>query len=156
MHILGPVGLSNKPSCEAWSFSSCHNLPTPLILIARGLEALFPCTESWVELSVSLPSCPSGFLCTQMWYYLLMQLPPLCTSSLAPLRLPLSAFPTSLNKRFFFNSLVVRLPYSSIFCQFSLFFVSKLVVIPLVVQGEKVCRPTLPSCPEVIFSFLLW
>ena len=36
-------------------------------------------------------------------------------------QLPVSAPPTSLDECFFFNSLVVGLPYSSIFCQFWLF-----------------------------------
>ena len=42
-------------------------------------------------------------------------------------RLPVSAPPTSLDECFFFISLVVRLPYSLIFCQFWLFFVFKLL-----------------------------
>ena len=56
---------------------------------------------------------------------------PLATASLGPpaaallrvlsLRLPISAPPTGLDECFFFNSLVVRLPYSWIFCQFWLF-----------------------------------
>ena len=47
--------------------------------------------------------------------------------------LPISAPPTGLDECFFFNSLVVRLPYSSIFCQFWLFFVFKFVVVLLLV-----------------------
>ena len=43
------------------------------------------------------------------------------------IQLPVSAPPTGLEECFFFNSLVVRLPYSSIFCQFWLFFVFKLL-----------------------------
>ena len=43
-------------------------------------------------------------------------------------QLPFSAPPTSLDECFFFNSLVVVLPYSSIFCQFWLFFVFKLLL----------------------------
>ena len=42
-------------------------------------------------------------------------------------RLPLSSPPTSLGECFFFISLVVGLPYSSIFCQFWLVFVLKLL-----------------------------
>ena len=42
--------------------------------------------------------------------------------------LPVSAPPTGLDECFFFISLVVRLPYSLIFCQFSLFFVFKLLL----------------------------
>ena len=54
------------------------------------------------------------------------QLPPGCKSSLP--QLPVSAPPTGLDEYFFFISLVVRLPYSSIFCQFWLFFVFKLLL----------------------------
>ena len=72
----------------------------------------------------------------------------LATSSL-PL-LPVSAPIISLDECFFFNSLVVGLPYSSILWQFWLFFVFKFVVVLLlVVQGSKVYPPTPPSWPEV-------
>ena len=42
--------------------------------------------------------------------------------------LPVSAPPTGLNECVFFNSLVVGLAYSSVFCQFWLFFVFKLLL----------------------------
>ena len=42
--------------------------------------------------------------------------------------MPISAPPTGLGECFFFISLVVGLPYSSIFCQFWLFFVFKLLL----------------------------
>ena len=64
-------------------------------------------------------------------------------------RLPFSAPPTDLDEYFFFISLVVRVPYSSIFCQFWLFFVVKFVVVLLlVVRGGTVCLPMPPSWPE--------
>ena len=50
-----------------------------------------------------------------------------CHESSLP-RLPVSAHPTGLDECFFFISLVVRLPYSLIFCQFWLFFVFKLLL----------------------------
>ena len=54
-------------------------------------------------------------------------------------QLPVSAPPTGLDECVFFISLVVRVPYSSIFCQFWLFFVVKFVVVLLlVVQGDTV------------------
>ena len=53
--------------------------------------------------------------------------PPPCQLVLSP-RLPVSTPPTSLDECFFFNSLVVRVPYSSIFCQFWLVFVFKLLL----------------------------
>ena len=58
-----------------------------------------------------------------------------CESS--PPWLPISAPPTSLDECFFFNSLVIRLPYSSIFWKFWLFFVFKFVVLLLVVEETK-------------------
>ena len=54
------------------------------------------------------------------------QQPP-CLQSSPPL-LPVTAPPTGLDECFFFISLVVRLPCSSIFCQFWLFFVLKLLL----------------------------
>ena len=54
------------------------------------------------------------------------QPPPCCESSLP--HLPISASPTGLDECFFFISLVVGLPYSSIFFQFWLFFVFKLLL----------------------------
>ena len=53
--------------------------------------------------------------------------PPLCLES-SPPQLPVSAPPTSLDECFFFISLVVRLPYSLIFCQFWGFFGFKLLL----------------------------
>ena len=71
--------------------------------------------------------------------------------------LPVSTPPTGLDEYFFFDSLIVRLPYSSIFCQFWLFFVFKFVVVLLlVVQGGTVCLSMPPSCPEVLIIFEFW
>ena len=65
--------------------------------------------------------------------------------------LPISAPPTGLIECFFFNSLVVRFPYSSISWQFWLLFVFKFVVVLLlVVQGGTVYLPTPLSWPEVL------
>ena len=52
--------------------------------------------------------------------------PPCWESS--PPRLPISAPPTILDECLFFISLIVGLPYSSVFCQFWLFFVFKLLL----------------------------
>ena len=131
LNILGqdPVGLSNKLSCEARSFS-CHCNPH------RFLRLYFPMLESWVVWSVSLPRCSSSFIHMQIWDYLVCQPPPCHMSS--PPQLPISAPPTSLNECFFINSLVVGLPYSLIFWQFCLFFVFKFVILLLDVRGGKV------------------
>ena len=59
--------------------------------------------------------------------------------------------PTGLDECSFFNSLVVRLPYSSMFCQFWLIFVFKFVVVLLlVIRGGTVCLPTPPSWLEFV------
>ena len=71
--------------------------------------------------------------------------------------LPISTPPTGLDECFLFNSLVVGLPYSSIFCQFWLFLVCKFVVVLLlVVRGGTVCLPTPPSWLEVLIVILMW
>ena len=74
-----------------------------------------------------------------------------CQKSSLP-QLPISTLmPTGLDECFFFNSLVFRLPYSSIFWQFWLFFVFKFVVVLLLVlRGGTVYPPMPPSWPEVL------
>ena len=59
------------------------------------------------------------------WPTLVCQL--LTCHASSPPRLPVSTPPTSVNECFFFISLVSRLQYSSVFCQFWLCFVFKLV-----------------------------
>ena len=120
---------------------------------ARRFEALFPRAGTLGCAVYLLPSCSSQFICMHMWDRPVCQYPPCCTSPptatlpcvpstlaahLCPL-LPVSAPPTSLKECFFFNSLVVWLPYSSILWQLWLFFVLKFaVVLLLVVQIGKV------------------
>ena len=122
------------------------------------LRLYFLTLEPWVVHSVLLPSCSSWFICMQMRDNPFHQQPPclpqsashyIATCPLFP-GLPISAPPTSLNECFFFNSLVVGLPYSSIFWLFWLLFVFKFVVLLLVVQGGKVYLPTPPSWLEVL------
>ena len=99
---------------------------TPTGLTVRGFEALFPCDRTQGCVSVLLPSCSSQFICTQMWDHLVHQPPPFHESSLP--WLPVSAPPTSFNEYFFFNSLVVGLPYSSIFWQSGYFLFLNLLL----------------------------
>ena len=114
---------------------------TPTVFIARGFEAFFSsaatlgcviCLAPQLFLPVHSdtivepPGLPATTLPTPI-----LQLPPCHRSSLPPLSI--FAPPTSLNKCFFFNSLVVSLLYSSIFWQFWLFFVFKFVVVFLLV-----------------------
>ena len=60
------MGLSNKLSCEAGSFSHCCLNPHRCFQ-SEVLRLYFPGLEPWVAWSVSPPSCSSQFICTQMW-----------------------------------------------------------------------------------------
>ena len=98
------------------------------------MRLYFTTLEPWVVQSVWVPSCSSWFMCTQMWDCPLLQLlphpvlqPPSFQES-SPPWLPLPVPPTGLNEYFFFNSLVVGLPYSSIFWKFWLFFFLNLLL----------------------------
>ena len=142
------MDLSNELFCEAGSFSCCrfnHH---------SCFEALCPCT-------VTL-GC-SGYLAPQflpVYLHLNVGLPsPKSTTFLGPpaatllgvlsAQLPISTPPTGLDECFFFNSLVVVFPYSSIFWQFWWFFVFKFVDVHLlVVRGGTVCLPIPPSWLE--------
>ena len=140
------MGLSKELSCEAGSFYCLHNHHR--FLQSEVLRLYFPKLEPWVVWSVLLPICASQFICMQMCNCLGHQLPPCHLSS--PPQLPIFTPPTRLDECFFFNSLVVGLPYSLIFWQFWLLFVFKFVVVLLlVVQGDKVYLSTSPSCLEV-------
>ena len=91
--------------------------PPPFLLVYLctnvGLQCL-PATTLWSLLAAVLPvpfhNPPPGWVC--------LLLP--CRES-SPPQLPVSVPPTGLDECFFFISLVVRLPYSSILCQFCLF-----------------------------------
>ena len=117
------MGLPNKLSCEAGSFS-CHHNPQKFFQ-SEVLRLYFPAQEPQVVRSVLLPICSSHFILTQMWGCLvhqpplILQLLPCCVSP--PPKLLVSTPPTVLHECIFFNSVVVRLPYSSIFWQFCLF-----------------------------------
>ena len=129
-----PVVPSGLSACKCGiTLSTSHCLALPVLQPP-------PCY------TFSLPTCPSRFNCMRMWDC------PVCQPSPRPLcqPLPISAPPTGLDECFFFNSLVVRLPYSLIFCQFWLYFVFKFVVVLLlVVRGSTVCLPMPPPCLEV-------
>ena len=104
---------------------------TSQVFSVKGFEALFPCAGTlgcavclapqlflpvYLHTNVGLPSPPAASLPA-----LVLQLPP--CHEFSPPWLPNSTPPTDLDERFFFNSLVVGLPYSSIFWQFWLAFV---------------------------------
>ena len=143
------MGLSNKLFCEAGSFSCCPSTPTGVFI--QRFEALFPPTlEPWVAWSASLPRCSSGLsmhtcgaiesashhLVGSACCSLACPVPQSSTSLGLPATLSrvLSTPAAHLCPSYqsdeccFFISLVVGLPYSSIFCQFWLFFVFKLLL----------------------------
>ena len=119
--VSTPMGVFNQrfealfPCSGALGCEVCF-APLPFLLVypcanvgPQGLPAV-----AWPAPFHNLPPC---------WVFQ----PPPCRKS-SPPQLPVSAPPTFLDECFFFISLVVRLPYSSIFCQFWLFFVFKLLL----------------------------
>ena len=151
VYILGPCGSLQQTLLCGWEFLMLPPQP-PQVFSIRGFRLYFPTLELWVLQCVSLPSCYSQFICTQMWDNPLCQPPPcqvclllLCPKSSSPW-LPVSPPPTGLDECFFFNSLLVGIPYSSIFWQFFLLSVFKFVLVFLLV----VCRGTvyLPMPPS--------
>ena len=172
---LGPSGADSQVGgfvyipepCESlqrtllWGWEFLPPPQPPRVFSVRGFEALFPCTGTLGCVVYLAPQ----FILPIYPHVKVGPLGPLAAALLWVLstQLPISAPPTSLDECFFFNSLVVGLPYSSIFWQFCLVFVFKCVVLLLlVVQGGTVCLPTPPSCLEVsklIFhkrSLLTW
>ena len=135
VYILGSCGSLQWTLLWDWEFLL---LPQPTqVFSVRVLRFYFPMLEPWVTGSALFLSCSSQFILMQMWDRPLCQPSPCHMSSLP--WLPVSAPPTGLDECFFFNSLVVALPYSSIFWQFWLIFVFKFVVVLLwVVRGGKV------------------
>ena len=133
------MGLSNELSCEAGVSPAAS---TPTGVFSQRFEALFPCAGA-----LGFEVCLAAQLFLPVYLHVNVGLPspPVATSPGLPAAalprvlsapLPVSAPPTGLGECFFFISLVVRLPYSSVFCQFWLFFVFKcVVVLLLVVQG---------------------
>ena len=117
-------------------FPTASSTPTGFF---RGFEALFPCTGT---LGCEVCLTPQLFLL--VYLHTNVGLPALpATASPAPPAatllhvlstwLRVSAPPTGLDECFFFNSLVVGLPYSSVLWQLWLFFVFKFVVVLLLV-----------------------
>ena len=85
----------------------------------RGFEALFPCAGT---LGCTVCLAPQLFLPAYSHTNVGPPGPPATTlPQVLSAWLPISAPPTGLDECFFFNSLVVELPYSLIFCQFWLF-----------------------------------
>ena len=146
MYILGPHG-----SLDLDFFLL---LQPPQVFSVRGFEALFLCIGTlryvvWLAPQLSLlvyPHANVGPPATAL---------PAPSSShclaVCPFHpsCPSPPPPTSLDECFFFNSLVVRLPYSSIFWQFWLIFVFEFVVVLFLVVGRgKVYLLMPPFWPE--------
>ena len=126
---------------------------TPWGVFNQRFQALFPCMGTlgcvvclapqlflpvYLHTNVGPPAPPASVLPSP---------PAAALPQVLSAQWPISTPPTGLDQCFFFNSLVVGLPYSSIFCQFWLFFVFKFFVLLLVVGGGTVCLPTPPSWP---------
>ena len=77
-----PVGLSNKLSFEARSFSYCFN--PHRFFQSEVLRLYCPALEPWVTLFVLLPSCSSWFIHMQMWGHPVYQPPPHLICHLLP------------------------------------------------------------------------
>ena len=133
-YIPGPCG-----SLQRTLLGGCEFLllpQPPQVFSVRGFEALFPhagtlgCTvclapqlflPGYLHMNVGPPTPPAATLPAS--YCLAHPAPqPAALPQVLSAQLPVSASPTGLDKCFFFNSLVVRLLYSSIFWQFLLFF----------------------------------
>ena len=98
-----------------------------------SLRLYFTELELWVLWSVtqSTSCCPNGqlqFAHPAPQSATSLGRPAAALPQVLSARLSISAPPTSLDECFFFISLVVGLPYGSIFCQFWLFFVFKLLL----------------------------
>ena len=124
---------------------------TPTGVFNQWCEALFPHAGT-LDCAVChlvhqlLPCWPAAALPTPLHNPQLrwVRQPPPCRESslpscLSPPDCPVSAPPTGLDECFFFISLVVRLPYSSIFCQFWLFFAFNLLLSFFWLCGEAQC-----------------
>ena len=85
-----------------------------------GLEALFPCTET---LGCVVCLAPQLFLPVYPHANMGLPSPPaISLPQVLSTQLSMSVSPTGLDECFFFNSLVVRLPYNLIFWQVFFFF----------------------------------
>ena len=148
VHTLGPCGslqwmllwgwefLLNPHGCfqsEVWGFISpcwspglcslfCSPAVPPFYLWVNVGPQGLPGITLWVLLAAAWPAPLHNS--PPRW---VRQPPPRRRESSLP-RLPVSIPPTGLGECFFFISLLVGLPYSSIFCQFLLFFVFKLLL----------------------------
>ena len=114
--VYVPESCSSHQQALLWGWESLPPLQPPQVLQPDVLRVFFsPALETWLAQSILLPNCSSPFIHMQTWDHLVLQPPPCGEFSLS--WLPVYIPPTSLDECFFFNSLVVGLPYSSSFWQ---------------------------------------
>ena len=135
-----------------WSWEFLPPLQHPQIFTGRGFWGFISSAlQSWVRSLSYTPIVTPGLSTRKCGaarstsHHLACPGPPAATLPwVLLLWMPMSHPRTGVDECFFFNSLVVRLPYSSIFWHFWLIFVSKFVVVLLlVVQAGKVYLPCL-------------
>ena len=107
---VGPWGAIRCSACPIL----CHSESGPLGLSVCECGAVGSASCSFAQ---PAPQSATHWVCQ-----------PLPCRESSPPWLPVSTPPTGLDECFFFISLVVGLSYSSIFCQFWLFFVFKLLL----------------------------
>ena len=146
------MGFSNKLFCDTDIFSHCCN--PQRFLQPEVLRLYFPCWtpglcglshSPFVPPGLSTHKCGAAHSPSQHLFWSSSCLSQVLTTLAVCLSLLLIGVWMTISS---FKSLVVRLPYSSIFWQFWLFFAFKLVIF-LVVQGSKVYLPMPPSWLEV-------
>ena len=151
--VLGTLGPLQQTLLRDWQFLP---LLQPHRFLQPGVMRLyFPCagTLGCAGLSWAAPKLYLlVFICMWKWNHLICQL--LSHHMSSPTQLPISTPPISLDECFFFNSLVVGIPYTLIFWQFWLFLVFILIVILLwIVRGGKVYLLMPPYWSEVCVFF---
>ena len=158
VYLPGSCGSLQWALLWGWEFLP---LPQPpQVFTARGFEALFfPCWNPGLcglSCSPVVPPSLSAHGCgtapTPSHHLAHPSSPAAALLQVFSTQLPISASPTSLDRCFFSNSLVVRLPCSLITWNFWLSFVFKFVVFLLVVGGGKVYLPMPPSWWEVLLA----
>ena len=126
VYVVGPCGVSPTTSPVRLGVSPAAT-STPAGVFNQRFEAYFPELELWVAWSVtgSTSCCLTGQLqlCPSCSTICHLARSASCCLAVSPLhQAAVSTPPTGLDECFFFTSLVVRLPYSSIFCQFCFCF----------------------------------
>ena len=129
VYVIGPCGCLQRTLLWGWEFLLLAPQP-PQVFSVTGFEVLFLCAGSlgcavclapqlfllfYLHANVGLPSLRSPTLTTQVLQ------PPPCRKSSLPSCPSLPLLPVWMSVSSFI-SLVVGLPYSSIFCQFWLFW----------------------------------